>query len=129
MAYSPDGKRLASAAGEGKEPDEVKVWEPATRRLVISLKAHTKAIRCLAFSPAGKRLASASVDAVIVWDAVSGEKLLTFRAHSKSVNCVAFSPDGQRIATGAGDAINYRFPHWRVGPVAYSATALEEAKA
>ena len=57
----------------------------------------------MAFSPDGKRLASASAGdkTVKVWDAQTGQELLTLKGHTGSVSSVAFSPDGKRLASGS----------------------------
>jgi WD40 repeat protein len=58
----------------------------------------------MAFSPDGKRLATAATDATVkVWDAQTGQELLTLEGHGGKVNGVAFSPDGHRLASGAAD--------------------------
>ena len=63
MAFSPDGKRLASGSGDDTNrypprPGEVKVWDAQTGQELLSLKG--TAVTSVAFSPDGKRLASSS---------------------------------------------------------------------
>ena len=56
----------------------------------------------MAFSPDGRRLASASWREVIVWDAATGRPIKTINGFLGTIWSVAFSPDGQRLATGGG---------------------------
>jgi len=66
VAFSPNGKRLASPAGDNM----VKVWDAQTGQELLALKGHTSWIHNAAFSPDGKRLASASQDNTVkVWEA------------------------------------------------------------
>jgi len=69
-----------------------------------TLRGHSRAVKGVAFSPDGQRLATASWDGTAkVWDTESGNELLTLRGHSLAVNGVAFSPDGKRLATASYD--------------------------
>src|SRR5262249_18838824 len=116
VAFSPDGKRLASASGDPvvrreqvgltpPSPGEVKVWDAHTGQELLSLKGHTYCVLSAAFSPDGKRLASASADGTLkLWDAQIGQELLTLRGHINYVNRVVFSPDGKRLASAGGGA-------------------------
>jgi WD40 repeat protein len=62
-----------------------------------TLRGHADSVTGVAFSPDGKRLATASWDYTAkVWDAESGKELLTLRGHAASVDRVAFSPNGKR---------------------------------
>jgi WD40 repeat protein len=70
----------------------------------VTLNGHTDGIRCVAFSPIGSRIASASRDGTaIVWDATSGRAVQTIKGHAGSVSGVAFSPDGKWLATASSD--------------------------
>jgi WD40 repeat protein len=100
VAFSPDGRRLASAGADGT----VRVWDAESGREVATLRGHSGDVRTVAFSPDGRRLASAGADGVVrVWDPGSGREVLTLGGHEGDVRTVAFSPDGRRLASGGGD--------------------------
>jgi WD40 repeat protein len=66
VAFSPDGKRLASTGDD----QTVRVWDTATGQELLTLKGHKDRVWRVAFSPDGNRLASASKDQTVkLWDA------------------------------------------------------------
>ncbi len=100
MAYSPDGRRLATAS-----PDQtVKLWDVIAGRELRTLARLRGAVHGVAFRPDGRQIASASEDGTVkVWDAATGQPVQTLRGHTGSIGVVVYSPDGARLASAGGD--------------------------
>jgi WD40 repeat protein len=140
MAFSPDGKTLASGSC-GKidaslvvQPclqGEIILWDVSNPKSPIQFRArladHTDWVYSLAFSPDGRALASGSFDgSIILWD-VSNPKSpvqlgATLSGHSYVVNSLAFSPDGKTLASGSWDDTIIL---WAVDPILWQASACQ----
>jgi WD40 repeat protein len=94
LALSSDGKHLA-AGGE-----IAAVWDLDTRRMIAKLKAVGIAIKSLAFSPDGKRVAAVDGTGITrVWDLSSGNVAFQLDDHNVSVVGVTFDPNGKFLFT------------------------------
>jgi RNA polymerase sigma factor (sigma-70 family) len=103
VAFSPDGKTLATVSGLYNKPGELILWDAATGRERARAK-ETKGVRALAFSPDGKTLATADYysNTVKLRDAADGA-VRTVLPTASANNAVAFSPDGKTLAVGILD--------------------------
>lgn len=103
-SISPDGQRIATGSQDGV----VRVWNAATG-MEEKRFTHGRAVRRVAFSPDGRRLASAGQvqgrHEVMIWDLSTGSKLMTLAHDSSYLTDMAFSPDGQRLLTIASDEL------------------------
>ncbi|MHC4176624.1 MAG: WD40 repeat domain-containing protein, partial [Planctomycetota bacterium] len=101
LAFSPDGKLLATAPAEGD--GTVTLWNVASQAQAASLPGH-RGVTSLAFSPDGKTLACSSMDGTVrMWDVGRRELRGTLKSRQAHVFAVAFSPDGKTLVTGSGD--------------------------
>ncbi|MFO0936894.1 MAG: hypothetical protein U0798_10310, partial [Gemmataceae bacterium] len=72
--------------------------DASTGKTIRELSGHTDLVRCLAFTPDGKKLCSGSWDgSVKVWNVADGKELLAFRPKTKWVQGLAMLPDGKRV--------------------------------
>jgi WD40 repeat protein len=100
VAFSPDGRWLASAANDGV----VRVFDTATGRESRALAGHQGSVHGVAFRPDSCRLASAGDDGTVrVWDVMTGKERAVLRGHQGAVSAVAFSDDGSRLASAGED--------------------------
>ncbi len=93
VAFSPDGKTLASAGADRA----IRLWDVATRKERATLQQHAWTVAALAFTPDGKRLASGGLDGMLLlWDLEPAVPTLIWaQANRFPVRAVAFDADGK----------------------------------
>ena len=100
LAWSPDGKLLASASGDYNVHDNtVRLWKPDGTPLAV-LTAHTAEVYALAWSPDGKLLATGGGDGTVRLWRQDGTLVRTLQSVG-AVFSLAWSPDGKVLASGS----------------------------
>jgi eukaryotic-like serine/threonine-protein kinase len=110
LAFSPDGKLLASVGGL-----TARIWDTATWTTSGPHIHHSLQWLCVRFSPDGKLLAISDGDTtrrhdialddvrVTLYDVSSRAVVRQLSGHTNSIHALAFSPDGKMLATGGMD--------------------------
>jgi len=106
LAFSPDGRQLASAHSDG-----LRIWEASTGKLILSSReggdirsSPLENFYSVAFSPDGLYLAAGGNKKVRIWNIDTGQEIAS-SPHKLKFNVLdmAFSPDSGQIAIGGQD--------------------------
>ena len=102
VAFSPDGRTLATAAGF--EESDIRLWDVATGAELGRLEGHGAWVSTIVFWPDGTKLASTSADQTIrTWDLASRKCTDVLRGHRQEVWRLALLPDGRTLVSGSKD--------------------------
>ncbi|MBK9383872.1 MAG: hypothetical protein IPN34_03465 [Planctomycetes bacterium] len=99
LAFSADGRHLASSANDGT----VRVWDCVTGGLRWELEAQSRLTFSVAWSSDARTLATDYGTEVQLWDAWEGQPLETARGSVGTVLCLAWSPRAELLAYGLDD--------------------------
>jgi RNA polymerase sigma factor (sigma-70 family) len=120
LAFSPDGKRLAScgmgvlrglrAGNEEMEVNTMRLWDVASGKLLFQFGDPREYIHALAFTADGKTLISGGDPrgekdplSIRLWETATGKERGRLPGHRDRVWSLALSPDGNVLASGSSD--------------------------
>ncbi len=107
LAFSPDGKLLATGGGEPSRDGELKIFNPAEGTLVKEIpEAHSDTVFGLEFSPDATYLASSAADRFVKVFKVADAKLArSFEGHTHHVLDVTWKSDAKVLASAGADNV------------------------
>ncbi len=106
VAFSADGKRLATATNEPRDDGEglIQVWDTATGQPTGEVVQFVRPVTAISFRHDGAQLLSVCADfKVRVLDVATGQIVGKPLDHNPAVQRALFSPDGKLVATATAD--------------------------
>ena len=103
--FSPDGSRIVGATGCFEQfilqsDRAVLVWDTQSYSLMTIMRGHVDQVRCVDYSPDGRRIVSGSDDTTIrIWDAEAGHQSDGLRGHHQDIGSAQFSIDGRLLVS------------------------------
>jgi WD40 repeat protein len=101
LFWSPDERRLLV----WHKDDAFRIWDTETGETLAVLDTSGRAIRHIAWSADGTRVAGTCDRAVYIWDTATGELVHTLDNHAETVMSIAWHPDSRLLATAAEDGV------------------------
>ncbi len=109
LAFSPDGKILASGGGKGRalrdppiytvRQPAIILWDVETGTQKATLLGHDGDVTALAFHPFDPYLASVDGRKIRLWDLDTQKQIGVFNGHNEQIISLVFSPDGKHIVS------------------------------
>ncbi len=100
VAFSPDGRRVASSAAD----KTIRVLDVAGGKVIRSLEGHTHHVLSVAWQDDGQTIASAAADQTVkIWNVETGEQRRTITGVSKEVTAVDFVQTSNQIVAACAD--------------------------
>ena len=105
LAFSPDGKLLATGGGEPSRSGELILWNVDNRSINHQfVDAHSDTVFSIDFSRDGKYLISGAADKFVKqFDIATHKHVRSFEGHTHHVLGVSWKGDGSRIASAGAD--------------------------
>ncbi|MCS7168861.1 MAG: WD40 repeat domain-containing protein [Gemmatales bacterium] len=101
VAFSPDGKWLATAGKDGR----LQIWDWSLRSQSHDVRASDRSLHCLAWTPDGRRVILGDEAGAVQSYSLDTERLRELGRHEESVWPMSLSPDGRYLASGSRDGI------------------------
>jgi WD40 repeat protein len=99
LAFSPDGRWLATAGSNGS-----RLWNATVGKPRLSITGDPINLWTLALSPDAPTIATGGADRTVrLWDTTDGHLLTRLTGHTQEVTCIVFSPDGHTVAASGND--------------------------